>query len=78
MVCVCYNAITVLSQIWKIIWTISESGQWTIDEYVLPASPASREYVALKYCKTRIILVKPNTYLNHRNVQSSTPHIVLK
>ena len=33
MVCVCYNAITVLSQIWKIIWTISESGQWTIDEY---------------------------------------------
>ena len=41
MVCVCYNAITVLSQIWKIIWTISESGQWTIDEYVLPAS---REY----------------------------------
>ena len=37
IVCVCYSAIAVLSQIWKIIWTISESGQWTIDEYVLPA-----------------------------------------
>jgi hypothetical protein len=36
IVCVCYSAIAVLSQIWKIIWTISESGQWTIDEYVLP------------------------------------------
>ena len=58
MVCACYNAISILSQMTKIIMTITESVTMTIIEYVLPAKLGVRHYRTVYYY---------NNYLSNNN-----------